>query len=454
MLDIVILAAGKGTRMASSLPKVLHPIAGVPMLEHVIRATSIFDSANTSIVIGHGAEQVKTALTHREGGLNWALQSEQLGTGHAVKMAVDYLDDDNIALILLGDVPLIKSSTLTELVDKAGKTDFALLTVTVDNPAGYGRVVRDELGHAVAIVEEKDASEQQRLITEVNTGVMAIRGKRLKHWLSELKSDNSQAEYYLTDVLAMAVADGVQVATTEAESEYEVMGVNNRVQQQILERQYQQAYAQTLLQSGVHLFDAQRIDVRGELTTGQDCSIDVGCVFKGIVELGDNVIIEANCVLENTVIGSGTHVKAHSIIEDSILDGNNDIGPFARLRPGTKLANRAKVGNFVETKKAIIGEGSKVNHLSYIGDAELGQGVNVGAGTITCNYDGINKHKTVIADNSFIGSNSTLVAPVEIEQSAFVGAGSVVTKKVPENSLSVARAKQIIKEGWIAPNKR
>lgn len=453
MLNIVILAAGKGTRMHSSLPKVLHPVAGKPMLGHVLDACKALSNATKPVVvIGHGSEKVQSTFNER--GVEWAMQTEQLGTGHAVQQAVPRLDDAAMVLILMGDVPLIKTQTLKDLVERGSHTGFGLLTLTLDKPTGYGRIIRNAENKVTGIVEEKDASDTQRQIDEVNTGVMAIRGDMLKRWLSNLSSDNAQGEYYLTDVVSMAVEEGVEIVTQSALTEHEVMGVNNRLQQAFVERAYQRENADVLMAAGLTLADPNRIDVRGTLTHGKDCFIDVNCVFEGDVVLGDNVYIGPNCTISNAAIGDGVNLKANSVLEDCVLDGDNDVGPFARLRPATKLAKGAKIGNFVETKKANIGLGSKVNHLSYVGDAELGDGVNVGAGTITCNYDGVNKHKTTLGDGVFVGSNSTLVAPITVEEGGFVAAGSVITKTVKKNSLGISRAKQSNLEGWKSPKKR
>jgi len=452
LIDVIVLAAGKGTRMRSNLPKVLHPIAGKEMLRHVLDAVPHYDEMTTTVVVGHGADIVKDRFAATE--LNFAEQTEQLGTGHAVMAAESHIRDDATALILMGDVPLIKRATLDSLVEASKSTGFSLLTLTLDNPFGYGRILRDSQGDVTGIVEEKDASDQQRLVQEVNTGIMAIKGDLLKRWLKGLSSNNAQGEYYLTDVVALAVAEGVMINTQQASSLDEVMGVNNRRQQAELERSFQMSVANNLLDNGMTLADPSRIDVRGNLAHGNDCFIDVNCVFEGDVVFGDNVVIESNCVIKNATIGANTVVKANSCIEESTLAGDNDIGPFARLRPGSELALKAKIGNFVETKKAIIGEGSKVNHLSYVGDAELGTGVNVGAGTITCNYDGVNKHKTVIGDDAFVGSNSTLVAPLNVGNGGFVGAGSVITKEVSSQSLALSRAKQRELKDWVSPKKR
>lgn len=449
MLNVVVLAAGKGTRMNSELPKVLHPIAGKPMLEHVLDTCKQVDDCKPVVVIGHGAERVKDTFHGRN--VSWAIQAEQLGTGHAVQQAVPKLDDDATVLILMGDVPLIKAQTLIDLVRRGKTTGFGLLTLTIQNPTGYGRIIRANSGQVTGIVEEKDATPEQRLVKEVNTGVMAIKASYLKRWLTNLSSNNAQGEYYLTDVVERAVEEGIEIATQAAQSEHEVMGINNRAQQAFVERAYQREIADQLLADGVTLADPQRIDVRGNLTVGKDTYIDVNAVFVGDVSIGNNVTIEPNCFISDSSIGDNVHIKANTVLEQAVLSANNEVGPFARLRPGTELADGAKIGNFVETKKAKIGNGSKVNHLSYVGDAEIGIGSNIGAGTITCNYDGVNKFKTIIGDEVFVGSNSTLVAPVSIGDSGFVAAGSVITKTVNKNSLAIGRSKQIAREGWTSP---
>ncbi|MCR8921965.1 bifunctional UDP-N-acetylglucosamine diphosphorylase/glucosamine-1-phosphate N-acetyltransferase GlmU [Dasania sp. GY-MA-18] len=449
--EVVILAAGQGTRMRSKLPKVLHPVAGKPMLGHVISSAKTINAQAIHVVIGHGAEQVKASITDD---VNWAIQDQQLGTGHAVAQALPLLQPDSTVLIAYGDVPLVQAQTLQKLLDLANETTLALLTVNLADPTGYGRIVRNAQNEVTAIVEQKDASAEQLAIAEVNTGIMAVAAKHLATWLPALSSENAQGEYYLTDIISMAAEQGIAVKTEQPEYEWEVQGANNREQVAELERYYQLQQAKALMAAGASLADPQRIDVRGKLTVGQDVSIDVNCVFIGEVELADDVVIGPNCVIENSRIGLGTVVKANSIIEQSAIAQYCDIGPFARLRPGTQLADKAKIGNFVETKKAIIGAGSKVNHLSYIGDCTIGVAANIGAGTITCNYDGVNKYQTHIGDGAFIGSNSALVAPVNIGSMATVGAGSTVTSDVAENSLAVARGKQRQINNWSRPVKK
>ncbi|GGO77325.1 bifunctional protein GlmU [Marinobacterium nitratireducens] len=451
-MDVIILAAGQGSRMKSDKPKVLHPVGGKPMVQHVIDAAADLEGARLHVVIGHGADQVREALAGQE--LNFAVQAEQLGTGHAVAQAMDGVARDGISLVLYGDVPLTAAATLRHLVRIAGQGHLGLLTVELADPTGYGRIIRDDLGSVTAIVEHKDATDAQRAVREVNTGIMALPTRLLSEWLPLLSSNNAQGEYYLTDVIAMAAGEGVRVDAIQPEHEQEVQGVNNRQQQAELERWYQRREAERLMTEGVTLLDPARLDVRGSLDTGRDVVIDINCVFEGKVRLGDGVQIGPNCSIRNASIGNGTVIKANSVIEDAVVDAGCDIGPFARLRPGTELARGAKVGNFVETKKARIGEGSKVNHLSYIGDAEIGRDVNVGAGTITCNYDGVNKSVTRIGDGAFIGSNSALVAPVRIGAGGTVGAGSTITKDVDAQQLAVARGKQRNLDNWQRPVKR
>jgi len=452
LLDIVILAAGKGTRMKSSLPKVLHKVGGHSLLSHVLGAAKALESDNINIIVGHGAEIVRSEFS--EESVNFIEQTEQLGTGHAVQQALPYLRDNATALILYGDVPLTPTATLRELLEQVEEDAMSLLTVELDDPSGYGRIIRNAQGNASAIVEQKDASKDQLAICEVNTGIMAVPTVLLKEWLPNLSNENAQGEYYLTDVVEMASSNHIDINIVQADDEMDVLGVNNRVQQAELERYYQSVQAMILLEEGVSLLDPDRFDCRGELTAGSDVTIDVNCVFEGKVEIGNNVYIGPNCVITNSKIGDNTTIKANSILEDTVIAGDSDIGPFARLRPGTELGKGAKIGNFVETKKAKVGEGSKINHLSYVGDAELGTGVNVGAGTITCNYDGVNKSKTTIGDGAFIGSNTSLVAPVTVASEATVGAGSTVAKDVAEGELAVARAKQRNIANWQKPVKK
>lgn len=452
MLDILVLAAGKGTRMRSDLPKVLHPVGGKALVQHVVDTARQVGGEQILIIVGHGAEKVEERMAAPD--VKFALQAQQLGTGHAVQQALPHLRNEATVLILYGDVPLTRAETLQKLIAQVSDTQMGLLTVNMQDPTGYGRIVRDASNAVTAIVEHKDASDEQRKIAEINTGIMAVKAKHLQKWLPQLNNNNAQGEYYLTDIIAMAKADGIAIQVEQPNAVEEVEGINNRQQQAALERFYQKQKANELMVAGVTLLDPARIDIRGNLTVGRDVVIDVNCVFEGEVELGDGVIVEPNSIIINSKIGADSHIKAYSHIEDSVLAAGCDIGPYARLRPGTNLAEDVKIGNFVETKKAVIAKGSKVNHLSYIGDAVIGSGVNVGAGTITCNYDGVNKSKTEIGDNAFIGSNSALVAPVKIGAGATVGAGSVITKNVGEADLAIARAKQTNLQGWERPTKK
>ncbi|WP_106476813.1 bifunctional UDP-N-acetylglucosamine diphosphorylase/glucosamine-1-phosphate N-acetyltransferase GlmU [Phytohalomonas tamaricis] len=449
--DVVILAAGQGSRMRSQLPKVLHPLAGKPMVRHVIDAAKCFTDARLHVVIGHGAELVREALADED--VTFAVQSEQKGTGHAVAQALDNVGEDKV-LILYGDVPLIKPGTLTALLEQVDEHHLGLLTVTMAQPKGYGRIVRDAEGRVSAIVEEKDATEEQRLIKECNTGILATTGAQLKRWLPALSSNNAQGEYYLTDIIAMAATEGILVATAEPATSTEVQGVNDRVQLSALERVYQSWQVEALMREGASIADPKRVDVRGHLEVGRDVLIDVGCIFEGDVTLEDGVSVGPYSVIRNSRIGAGTVIEAYSLIDGAEIEGESTVGPYARLRPGTSLARGARIGNFVETKNARIGAGSKINHLSYVGDASLGQGVNVGAGTITCNYDGVNKHHTEIGDNVFVGSNSALVAPVSVGNGATIAAGSTITDRVEDNSLAIARGRQVQKSDWVRPSKR
>ena len=454
-LEVIILAAGQGSRMRSTLPKVLHPVAGKSMLSHVIDLAAAVASDKTHVVIGHGADQVKSSIPNST--VQWALQSEQKGTGHAVAQALPAVSDDAQVLILYGDVPLTTPETIQKLVstsaDKANTEQVALLTVELDDPNGYGRIIRNNSDQVTAIVEQKDASAAQLSISEVNTGIMCVSASALKRWLPKLSDNNAQGEYYLTDIIAMAVSDGVAIHVCQATEPMEVQGANNRIQLEELERFYQRRYADKLMLAGASLADASRIDVRGSLTTGNDVYIDINCVFEGEVTLGDGVRIGPNCHISDSKIASNAEIKANSVLEGAVVGADCSVGPFARLRPGTILAAEVKIGNFVETKKANIGIGSKVSHLSYIGDAEIGRDVNVGAGTITCNYDGVNKYKTTLADEVFVGSNTALVAPVSVGKAATIGAGSVITGNIADGELAVARSKQRNISGWQRPKK-
>ncbi|MDX1458307.1 MAG: bifunctional UDP-N-acetylglucosamine diphosphorylase/glucosamine-1-phosphate N-acetyltransferase GlmU [Marinobacter sp.] len=451
-LHVIVLAAGQGSRMKSSLPKVLHRVAGKPMLHHVIDTARTLGAAGIHGVIGHGSEQVR-AVTPVED-IQWAMQEEQLGTGHAVAQALPGVPDDATVLILYGDVPLTSAKTLSKLVSEVSNQSLALLTVTLDEPHGYGRIIRDGEGKVLAIVEQKDASGHEHHIREVNTGILAVPAHLLKSWLPRLSNNNAQGEYYLTDIIAMAVTDGVAVKVAQPENEYEVQGVNNRIQLAELERWYQGQEAMRLMTEGATLADPARVDVRGNLVIGNDILIDVNVVFEGNVTLGDNVSIGPGCVIRDANIASGATIQAHSVIDGAEVGADAQVGPFARLRPGTRLAARTKVGNFVETKKAEVGEGSKINHLSYVGDATLGRDVNVGAGTITCNYDGVNKFQTNIGDDVFVGSNTSLVAPVTVAAGATIGAGSTITRPVEAGELAVARGRQRNVQNWQRPEKK
>ena len=454
MLNVVVLAAGKGTRMRSNKPKVLHPLAGDTLLNHVLNSAQSLGASRLCVVIGHEAEQVRQSVGEGENNVVFVEQNPQLGTGHAVQLAASHLADDAPTLVLYGDVPLTQLETLRRLVSQVNERSMALLTVNLDNPTGYGRIVRDAQGHVCKIVEQKDASADELAIHEVNTGILVAPTPALKRWLSQLSNQNAQGEYYLTDVIAMAVADGLQVATEQPSAEWETLGVNSKAQLAQLERIYQGQIAQQLLEQGVGLSDPARIDVRGKLVCGMDVSIDVNCVFEGQVQLGDGVQIGANCVIRNAQIAKGTQVAPFTHIDGATIGEDAKIGPFARLRPEAVLADRTHIGNFVEIKKTVLGTGSKVNHLAYVGDATVGKSVNIGAGVITCNYDGVNKYQTIIGDGAFIGSDSQLVAPVTIGEGATIGAGSTITKDAPPNQLSLARGRQVTIEGWKRPEKK
>lgn len=451
-LHVVILAAGQGTRMRSALPKVLHPVAGKPMLGHAIDCARALAPQKIHVVIGHGAELVRERLDAED--INWVLQAEQLGTGHAVAQALPQIEAAEQILVLYGDVPLLRVETLQALSAQAGTEALGLLTVEMADPTGYGRIVRNAAGQVQAIVEQKDASAEQLQICEGNTGIMALPGRYAADWLTSLSNDNTQGEYYLTDVVALAVSQQVPVQVAQPEDEDEVMGANNRQQLAVLERVYQRRQAERLMVQGVTLLDPARLDVRGDIQVGRDILIDINVVLEGRVVIEDNVEIGPNCVLKDCVIGAGSVIKAFSHLEGAEVGPHCDVGPYARLRPGTRLAAKAKIGNFVETKKAEIGAGAKINHLSYVGDAEVGAGANIGAGTITCNYDGVNKFKTRIGEGAFIGSNTALVAPVSIGDGATTGAGSTITQDVPAGDLGVGRAKQRNIGGWKRPQKQ
>ncbi len=450
--SVVVLAAGKGTRMKSALPKVLHKVGGVPMVQRIINPVESMQANAVHLVYGHGGDLLKQQIHGNN--LNWCLQAEQLGTGHAVQQAADTITDNEDVLILVGDAPLIRQQTLERLVAVKQQCDLALLTVKLDDPTGMGRIIRGNDNNITAIVEHKDATDAQREINEINTGMMMMNGADLKHWLKSLNNNNAQGEYYLTDVIAMAASQGKTIQAAHPDEVVETEGVNNRIHLAKLERALQRWQADELMTGGATLADPARIDVRGNVTTGNDVFIDINCVFEGKVTLGNNVHIGPNCVLKDCHIADNTTIEAQTLIDDAQVGEACTIGPFARLRPGSVMHKKAKVGNFVEMKKSTLGEGAKANHLTYLGDADIGPNANIGAGTITCNYDGVNKSKTVIGENAFIGSNSALVAPVEIGKDATVGAGSVVTNKVENGALAIGRAKQRNISNWQRPQKK
>ena len=450
-LTVVILAAGKGTRMKSDRPKVLHPLAGKPLIGHVLAAADALQPNRVCVVYGHGGETLPNAVGRAD--LAWALQEPQLGTGHAVQQAVPHIDPNGICLILYGDVPLIRPETLQEMALIAREGAVALLTVKLDDPAGYGRIVRNARGQVERIVEHKDASAEELAIREVNTGILCLSGAKLIGWLGRLSNDNAQNEYYLTDVIAMAAAEGERILPCHPVAEWEVLGVNSRAQLAGLERRHQRNQAEALMAAGVTLIDPDRIDVRGELVCARDVLIDVNCIFEGRVVIGENAVVGANCVIKDAEIGAGVEVKPFCHIDGARIGADAIIGPYARLRPGTELAEQAHIGNFVELKNAQVGFNSKINHLSYVGDATVGRKVNIGAGTITCNYDGANKHRTVIEDEAFIGSDTQLVAPVTVGRGATLGAGTTLTKDAPPDQLTLSRAKQLTVPGWQRPTK-
>ncbi len=449
-LNVVILAAGKGTRMKSALPKVLHKVAERSMVQHVIDTANSLGAATINLVYGYGADQLKAGLGEQP--LNWVLQAEQLGTGHAVQQAIPQIADEDTVLILYGDVPLTRKETLQQLLATRAEDGLAILTVILANPTGYGRIVREH-GKVVGIVEQKDANPEQLQINEVNSGIMAVQGKKLKSWLAGLKNNNAQGEFYLTDIVAMAAAEGVTITTAHPQNPIETEGANNRVQLAQLERAYQLRKAEELMLNGANLRDPARIDVRGEVHVGSDVMIDVNVIFEGKVVLGDGVSIGANCILKDVVIGANTEIKPNTMVESSTIGAECSVGPYARIRPDSVLADDSHVGNFVELKKTVLGQGSKANHLTYLGDSVIGSKVNVGAGTITCNYDGANKFQTTIEDGVFVGSNSSLVAPITLGKNSTVGAGSVVTQSVGADELVVARSKQRHITGWKRPVK-
>ncbi len=450
-LSVVILAAGQGTRMHSALPKVLHSLAGRPLLKHVIDTAKGLGHVDIHVVYGHGGESVKNSL--KSDAINWVKQSEQLGTGHAVAQALPEISSENTVLVLYGDVPLTQLDTLKSLVEAAHNRSLGLLTAHLDEPSGYGRIIRDKHGVVSCIVEEKDASELEKKVKEINTGMLVVAADLLNKWLPALSNKNSQGEYYLTDIIAMAVEDGININTVNPESPMEICGVNNKSHLAMLERYKQQQQAQMLLTQGVTLYDPARFDMRGEATIGRDVVIDINVILEGKVSIGDDTYIGPNTIIKDSQIGSGVTVLSNCTIENSTIGNCSHIGPFARLRPETQLAEKTRIGNFVEIKKAVIGQGSKVNHLSYVGDSTVGKEVNIGAGTITCNYDGAYKHHTVIEDHVFIGSASQLVAPVTVGEGATVGAGSTITRNVGANELTLSRIKQTTRPGWKRPTK-
>ncbi|QRR14810.1 UDP-N-acetylglucosamine diphosphorylase/glucosamine-1-phosphate N-acetyltransferase [Burkholderia sp. MS389] len=451
-MNIVILAAGTGKRMRSALPKVLHPLAGRPLLSHVIDTARTLQPSRLVVVVGHGAEQVQAAVAAPD--VQFAVQAEQLGTGHAVRQALPLLDPAQPTLVLYGDVPLTRASTLQRLVDAAHDGRYGILTVTLDDPTGYGRIVRDAAGFVTRIVEQKDASPDELRIAEINTGIIVTPTAQLSMWLGALKNENAQGEYYLTDVVELAIEAGFEVVTSQPDDEWETLGVNSKAQLAELERIHQRNVADALLVDGVTLADPARVDVRGTLRCGRDVSIDVNCVFEGNVTLADDVTIGANCVIRNASIGAGTRIDAFTHIDGAVLGAHTVIGPYARLRPGAQLADEAHVGNFVEVKNAVIGHGSKANHLTYIGDADIGARVNIGAGTITCNYDGANKFRTVIEDDVFVGSDTQLVAPVRVGRGVTIAAGTTIWKDVAEGVLALNEKTQTAKSGYVRPVKK
>ena len=451
MNTAIILAAGQGTRMNSQTAKVLHKVGNKSLLQHVIDASRpLVNSIN--VIIGHHSESVKKTTSNED--INWVNQKEQLGTGHAVQQAIPHINDNSICLILYGDVPLIKTETLQILTDKAESSGFSLLSVMMENPFGYGRIIRDSNNSILSIVEQKDASKDELQVREINTGIMAIRGSILKKYLKELEPNNSQGELYLTDIVEKAVKDNVNIASFICESVAEVMGINDKNQLSQAERAYQQNKASDLMSKGLTIMDPKRFDCRGELSFKDDCVIDVNVVFEGDNDLGKNVLISPNCIIKASKIGDNTHILANSIIENAVIGSNTSIGPFARIRPETKIGNHSKIGNFVEVKKSSIENNSKVSHLSYIGDSKIGNDVNVGAGVITCNYDGINKFQTEIKDGAFVGSNSQLVAPVTIGKNSTIGAGSTITQNTPDGQLTLSRNKQSTISKWKRPLKK
>lgn len=455
-LEIIILAAGKGTRMHSTTPKVLHPLGGKALLAHVLDTAVALQPTAIHVIYGHGGEALPLAFSglHYAPDVNWVEQAEQLGTGHALSLALPAVDPAAEVLVLYGDVPLVGPETLAPLVETSQRGELGVLTAEVDNPTGYGRVVVDDCGNIRAIIEHKDATSAEQAITEINTGFMAAPAACFVRWLQQLTQNNAQGEYYLTDVAALASAEGLTVAATRAEIAGDVLGVNSRGDLAILERRYQQLQAEELMRAGVTLQDPKRFDLRGVLTAGRDCTIDINVIIEGEVILGDRVQVGPNSVLKNCRVGEDSTIEANCLIDEAVIAAKCQVGPFARLRPGTCLEEGSRVGNFVETKKTTLGQGSKANHLAYLGDAQVGRNVNIGAGVITCNYDGANKHLTVIGDNAFIGSDSQLVAPVVVGTDATIGAGSTISKDAPEGKLTFSRGRQTTVKGWKRPKKK
>ena len=445
MIEAIILAAGQGTRMKSKKAKVLHELGGKTLLQHVVDAIQPL-SSSINIVIGNDAELIKNSINSRS--ISWVLQKMQLGTGHAIQQAISNINDELTCVILYGDVPLITTNTIKSLIDKSQKNGFSLLSVLLDDPNGYGRIIRDKKELIKAIVEDKDADVNERKINEINTGIMAIQGSLLKKYIAQLEPNNSQGEFYLTDIVKIAVKDNVTISSLVCDNVSEVMGINDKNQLAEAERIYQQQQAKELMSKGLTIKDPNRFDCRGSLIFGKDCSVDINVVLEGENELGENVLIAPNCIIKNAKIGDHAEIKANTIIEDAVIGSHTTIGPFARIRPETEVGNSARIGNFVEIKKSSIDEGSKVPHLSYVGDSTIGKNVNIGAGVITCNYDGVNKHQTIIEDGVFVGSDTQLIAPVTIGENATIGAGSTITQDVPSEKLTLSRKKQKTIPNW------
>ena len=445
MIDAIILAAGQGTRMKSNKAKVLHQLGGKSLLQHVVDAIKPL-SASINIEIGNDAELVKNSINNHS--INWVLQKKQLGTGHAVQQAISNINDETTCVILYGDVPLFSTNTIKSLISKSESTGFSLLSVILDNPTGYGRIIRDKNKLIKAIVEDKDTNRQEQKIDEINTGIMAIQGSLLKKYITQLETDNSQGELYLTDIVKIAIKDSVIISSLVCDNVSEVMGINDKNQLAEAERIYQQQQSKDMMSNGLTIKDPSRFDCRGKLIFGKDCSVDINVVFEGENELGENVLIAPNCIIKNAKIGDHAEIKGNTIIDNAVIGCHATIGPFARIRPETKVGNNARIGNFVEVKKSSIGNGSKVPHLSYVGDSNIGQNVNVGAGVITCNYDGVKKHQTIIKDGAFIGSDTQLIAPVTVGENATIGAGSTITQDVPGEKLTLSRKKQTTIPNW------